>query len=63
MPSSARDVRYGRRGGGWADWDSDPVEPVPCEVCGGAVTTGASRHVDCVPPARDDAQLSLELDV
>lgn len=46
---SARDIRYGRRGGRWIDGDgTQPAAPIPCDVCGGAVHVG-TRHVQCEP--------------
>lgn len=50
MSSSARDARYGRRGGGWIDGKPLPA-PKPCDVCGGPVTTGGTRHASCTPQA------------
>lgn len=49
---TARDIRYGRRGGRWVD-GPPPAPPMPCDLCGGAVTTGCTRHAGCAPTAAD----------
>lgn len=48
---SARDIRYGRRGGNWIE----PNRPVPttgaCAVCGKPMTVAQrNRHFVCSPP-------------
>lgn len=47
MPTTATDLRYGRRGGGWLPRGAGvPVPVVPCDVCGRPAYFGA-RHRDC----------------
>jgi len=51
-PGSARDLRYGRRGGGWTD-DPDAghrTEGPPCDECGRPMLLGQrNRHHTCGP--------------
>lgn len=46
---TARDLVYGRRGGGWKD--GDPLDTSPrCEVCGDPMVAGQKRrHGVCSP--------------
>jgi len=45
---NARDLHYGRRGGGWSD--AIPSEARACEVCGGPMLGGQRRrHGVCSP--------------
>ena len=47
MPTSATDLRYGRRGGGWLPRGAGgPAVTVPCDVCGAPVHVG-TRHQVC----------------
>ena len=48
MPTSATDLRYGRRGGGWVPRGAGAPVAVPCDVCGRPVHFGA-RHRECEP--------------
>lgn len=46
---TARDLVYGRRGGGWSD-SSGIVDGPPCEVCRGPMLGGQRRrHGVCSP--------------
>jgi hypothetical protein len=53
MTTTSRDLRYGRRGGGWADTPQRPrVTGRPCDVCSQPMVVGQrSRHFMCSPPA------------
>jgi hypothetical protein len=47
MPTTANDLRYGRRGGGWLPRGAgEPTPAVPCDVCGRPSFFGA-RHREC----------------
>lgn len=47
---NARDMRYGRRGGGWIDGTLDTSTAPSCEVCGGPMLGGQRRrHGVCSP--------------
>jgi hypothetical protein len=59
MPSTATDLRYGRRGGGWLPAGyTEHREDVHCPVCDGLLTVGQDMHQACRP---DDLTL-FELD-
>jgi len=48
---TARDMRYGRRGGGWSDGNGTNLNGPPCEVCGAPMLGGQKRrHGTCSPP-------------
>jgi hypothetical protein len=49
VPSTATDLRYGRRGGGWLPAGYDPLTVRSCPVCAGALTVGQDMHQECVP--------------
>ena len=50
MTTSARDLRYGRRGGGWRDDAAPRLIGRPCEVCGRPMLVGQkTRHYVCSP--------------
>ena len=50
MPSTATDLRYGRRGGGWlpAGYTEAPRDK-HCPVCDGLLTVGQDMHQECKP--------------
>jgi hypothetical protein len=50
VPSTATDLRYGRRGGGWLPAGySEHREDRWCPVCGGLLTCGQDVHQACEP--------------
>lgn len=55
---AARDLRYGRRGGRWADDSAgQPRTGPPCEKCGKPMLHGQVRwHVTCEPADTADPQ-------
>lgn len=61
MPTTATDLRYGRRGGGWLPADyREHREDRHCPVCDGLLTVGQDVHqacavVDDVPTLFDPA--------
>ena len=46
MATSATDLRYGRRGGGWIPDGAGAPPAVPCDVCGRPAHF-AARHREC----------------
>jgi hypothetical protein len=66
MPTSATDLRYGRRGGGWIPAGAGAPPAVICDVCGRPAYFGA-RHRECEQVTAErvgelgDGQLLLEL--
>jgi hypothetical protein len=58
MPTTATDLRYGRRGGGWLPPAYVPTEPraaIICDICGHLVLIEAgTRHAMCT-----EAELTL----
>jgi hypothetical protein len=49
MPTTATDLRHGRRGGRWLPTGYQPATPRPCPVCAGPMLAGQSVHRDCEP--------------
>lgn len=49
MTTGARDLRYGRQGGGWADqFDAPDITGPPCGICGEAMVVGQRGiHLVC----------------
>ena len=69
MPTTATDLRYGRRGGGWIPAGAGAPPTVICDVCGRPAYF-AVRHRDCaaagavvdaLEPDGDGLQLGLAL--
>jgi hypothetical protein len=50
---AARDIRYGRRGGGWVPDGATPAQfDRPCELCGTPMVAGQRhRHIACCAAA------------
>jgi hypothetical protein len=65
MPTTATDLRYGRRGGGWLPSGYVPtVERFHCEVCGCPMLVGdGTRHASCVPDDTDDHPVAALFDL
>jgi len=48
VPTTATDLRYGRRGGGWLPRGAGvPAPTVPCDVCGAPVLVGTRHRGEC----------------
>jgi hypothetical protein len=57
MPTTANDLRYGRRGGGWLPRGyREHREDMHCPVCDGLLTVGQDIHQTC-SEANPDPQL------
>lgn len=49
MPTTATDLRYGRRGGGWPAGYTEHREDRHCPVCDELLTCGQDVHQQCRP--------------
>lgn len=61
MTSTASDIRYGRRGGGWIDGPAVSPAPPNCEVCGRPAFGQAApaTHRSCLEDDTTPAQEAL----